>query len=369
MKILHVGSSSSPQKVDGVNTTVWLVAREQALLGHLVTLLIDSPPDSAAQKFASEAGVELACVPANALRYEPIALRQLIRQQSPDIVHSHSVFLPKQASLCKLLDKLKIPYIITPNAICPQLLKRGRVKKSLYSKFIEKPRFREAAGITAVTPREKEDIGQYIPNYHGKLGWIPNPVDPSQLDGPGWNASQASRRVVYLGRYDVMHKGLDFLLDVARALPSDVEVHLYGTRDPRTQHWFDKLQRGLPGNISIHGPIFGKDKVKVLTEASLYIQTSRWEVFGISIAEAMYLGVPCAVTKTVNLSEVFQHHDLGCVLPSNAQLAATTLASLLNDRTQLCHWSERSRAYAKEHFQAQTIAERFLEFYQEVRGA
>jgi len=366
MKIIHVGSSSSPQKVDGVNTTIWLVSREQSLLGHQVTLLIDSPPDLSAQEFALNSGINLAYIPANSIRYNPEALKTLLGSTSPEIVHLHSIFLPKQATLCKILLKNKISYIITPNAISPQLFKRGKLKKFLYSGLVEKSRFRKASGLTAVTPREEKQIRQYIPKYEGKVRCIPNPIDLSELSQDSWQANTKSKKIVYLGRYDVLHKGIDILIKIASFLPDNIEVHLYGTQDFKTQDWFNQLKKNLPSNVFIHGPVFGSMKVKVLTEASLYIQTSRWEVFGISIAEAMYLGVPCAVTSTVNLSEVFQQHDLGCVLSSDPQQAAIQLSGVLDNPDQLHRWSQQSKLYAKEHFQARIVAESFVNFYQEV---
>jgi glycosyltransferase involved in cell wall biosynthesis len=262
--------------------------------------------------------------------------------------------------------KNKIAYIITPNAISPQLFKRGKLKKLLYGGLVEKSRFQKASGLTAVTPREEKHIRQYIPKYKGHMRCIPNPIDLSELCQDSWQANTKSRKIVYLGRYDVLHKGIDILIKIASFLPENIEVHLYGTKDAKTQDWFNQLQKNLPRNVFIHGPVFGAMKVKILTEACLYIQTSRWEVFGISIAEAMYLGVPCAVTNTVNLSEIFQQHDLGCVLSSEPQQAAMQLSEVLDNPDQLHRWSQRSKLYAKEHFQAQIVAESFLNFYQEV---
>lgn len=366
MKILHVGASASLKQVNGVNAAVWLISTEQALLGHEVTLLLDSPPDLDAQQFAEQTGIGLAYVGANSLRFDARATRRLIEEKAPDIVHRHSVFIPRHAFLCMLLRKSKIPYIITPHAMSGQLLKRGRIRKWLYGLFVEKPRFRRAAGITGVTPREGRDIAKYVGNYRGPIRCIFNPIDASQMGGYAWNISISPKKVVYLGRYDVMTKGLDVLLEIARALPADVEVHLYGTRDRKTQGWFDELTKTLPANVTIHGPVFGVDKVKALSGASIYIQTSRWETFGISIAEAMFLGVPCALAETVNLSEVFRENDLGLVLPSEPGGAAKVLSAMLHDEAKLTDCSKRGRAFAEKHFEAQAIAKEYVTFYREV---
>jgi glycosyltransferase involved in cell wall biosynthesis len=104
----------------------------------------------------------------------------------------------------------------------------------------------------------------------------------------------------------------------------------------------------------------------VLTNASLYIQTSRWEVFGISIAEAMYLGVPCAIADTLNLAQVFRQHDLGLVLPPDPKRAATDLLEVLNHPARLYQWSERARTFAQVHFHPYTVASEYLNLYEEI---
>ncbi|AOY79096.1 glycosyltransferase family 4 protein [Moorena producens JHB] len=368
MKIFHVGCSASPQAVDGVNNTVWSVANEQTSLGHQVTLIVDTKPDEFAIAFAAKNGVKIIHIPANTWGYESRLISNMLDSKPPQIVHMHSVFLPKQATLARKLVRKKIPYVITPNAMSPQLLQRGRVKKSLYSWLIEKPRFSQASGISVVTPKEEKAVRAFVPPYKGRIRWVPNPVNPKQLGTHSWRGNLNQKRLVYLGRFDILHKGIDILVEIARFLPPEIEVHLYGTKDAKTNKWMERLQRNLPSNVYFHDPVFGEQKAKVLSEASLYIQTSRWEVFGISIAEAMYLGVPCAVADTVNLAELFDKHDLGLVLPSNPKKAASCLTELLAQPTQLHHWSKRAQSYAQAHFQPKEVALGYLQLYKEVLG-
>lgn len=364
MKIWHVGSSPSPRSVDGVNTTVWLVSKEQARLNHSVTLLVDAPPDDDAQAWAEEAGIRLNYIAANRWRYDPKKLEFLLNSNAPDIVHIHSVFLPKQATLGKKLVKQGIPYVLTPNAIHPQLLRRGRLKKQIYSWLIEKPRFIQAAALAAVTPREGKDIRAFVPSYSGQIHWVPNPINLDDLQDRTWTGKIDTKRIVYLGRFDILHKGIDILIEIARFLPSEVEIHLYGTQDARTKQWMAQLAQNLPPNLFFHPPVFGDEKVKILANASLYIQTSRWEVFGISVAEAMYLGVPCAIAATLNLADLFQEHNLGLVMPSNPQESARMIVEALSMPSQLNFWSKQGKEYARQHFEPQTVTQKYLQLYE-----
>jgi glycosyltransferase involved in cell wall biosynthesis len=366
MKIWHIGSSPSPKSVDGVNAVVWLVAQEQARLGHSVTLLVDAIPDYESQLWADKIGIRLKYITASMWGYDSEKLHLLLKSDTPDIVHIHSVFLPRLATLGKTLVKQCIPYIVTPHAIHPQLLRRGCLKKQIYSWLIEKPRFLQAAAITGVTPREAEDIQAFVPNYSNPVRWIPNPINLEDLQDRTWAGKTNTKRIVYLGRFDVLHKGIDILIEIARFLPSDIEIHLYGTQDAKTKEWMEQLTRNLPPNIFFHSPVFGAEKARILANASLYIQTSRWEVFGNSIAEAMYSGVPCAIAATINLAEVFQKHNLGLVLPASPQESAKLITEVLSQPTQLQFWSRQAKEYAQQHFKPQTIAQKYLKLYEEV---
>jgi glycosyltransferase involved in cell wall biosynthesis len=365
MKIWHVGPFISPNSVCGINTAAWAIAKEQALLGHQIALIITSPPDQPALALAKETGLELLHIPEIVWRYDDQTLKLLLDSQRPDVVHMHSVFQPKHATLAIELVKRHIPYIITPNGgLMPQVLQRGRIKKSIYSWLIEQPLFRAAAAIVLVLPKEERDVRTFVPNYKGITRWISNPINSRDSEGKTWNNTGA-KQLIYLGRFDVLHKGIDILVEIAQYLP-DVEFHLYGSNDAKTKDWLEKIKLTLTPNVHFHAPIFGAEKFSVLSHADFYIQTSRWEGFGISIAEAMYIGTPCAITNTLNFADLFHQHDLGLVLSANPQEAATSLSEALNSPTQLQQWSEHAKQFAQTHFDCRSIALNHLQLYEEV---
>ena len=366
MKIWHVGALHSPNEVNGVNATVWQVAREQALLDHEATLVLDQSPDEAALSLAERVGIELIHVPANTWRYDPQVLKPLLSSNPPQLLHMHSMYFTKQASLARHLVRNSIPFVITPNGGLGHPSKR--LKKSLYVSLVEKYRFRAASAIAVVSPQEEKLVRGVVPDYEGIVRQVPNPVDAQSLKGCSWKEDVEAKRLVYLGRFHVVHKGLDILADISSFIP-DVEFHLYGNDDGRTTKVLKRLRRRLPPNVYFHGPVFGAQKAQVLANASLYIQTSRWEVFGISIAEAMYLGVPCAIASTTDLAEPLQQRDLGLVLPPVPKEAATSLSEVLAQPTRLHRWSQRSERYAKENFGPRTVASKYLKLYEEVLQA
>jgi glycosyltransferase involved in cell wall biosynthesis len=363
MNLWHVGCLPSPKAVDGVNVTVWLVAREQAALGHHVSLLVDIPPVESAVELATQLGIQLIYIPTKGLGFNTKKLQHLFQTSPPDLVHMHSVFLLRQATLARQLIAAKIPYIITPHGGLDS--QRGQLKKKVYNFLIERRRFAKAGAITVVAPREAETVHAFVPHYQKIVRWVANPFNADGLTDIDWQGNVTAKKVVFLGRFDVLHKGLDFLINMASHLP-DVEFHLYGNEDQKTKQWLSQLQQNCTANVHFHQPVYGAEKFQVLVNASLYIQTSRWEGFPVSIVEAMHLGLPCAISERPNFATLFREQDLGLVLSQDVAIAATQLSEALNQPERLRNWSERARVFAYQHFQPRTVAKNYLDLYEEV---
>lgn len=365
MRIWHVGASSSPYRVDGVSRTVWSLSRQQAHLGHEVTLLTDTPPDDAGVQMARAANLKLIDVRATAFSYRS-EVRRIIEREKPQIVHMHSVFVVRQATLGRVLNQMAIPYIITPHAgLAPQVLKRGVVKKTLYSFFRERPRFEGAAAIALVTPNEERAVRSFLPNYRHPIQWMPNPIDIDHFEHHRWQGLQPVKRVVFMGRFDVLVKGIDVLVETARLLP-DIRFDLYGTEDHKTLDWLNRLKSNLPANVEFHEPIFGDAKAKMLSNASLYLQPSRWEGFPVSVAECLFLGVPCAVADTLDMAQMFRQYDLGPVIPLDPPRAAEVIRAAMGDEPRLWECVRRGQEFSLRHFHPLAAAQNYIGLYEQV---
>jgi glycosyltransferase involved in cell wall biosynthesis len=328
-----------------------------------VALPLEKFPDRAALNLTGQAGIELIYVRANGWRYDPRILKLLLNTKLPQLVHMHSLYWPRQAVLAWYFVRNYIPFVVTPNGGLARQSKR--LKKNLYVALVERPRLRAAAAITVVDPQEEKAVRADVPDYGGIVRWIPNPVDTRGLEGFTWNENVEAKRLIFLGRFHVVHKGLDIMVDIASLLP-DVEFHLYGKDDGRTSGMLEQLRRRTPPNVHFHGPVFETEKAEVLANASLYIQTSRWEGFPLSIIEAMYLGVPRAIASTFFQAELFSRDNLGLVFPPRPEEAAAQLSRVLNEPDRLRHRSRRSRDLATRNFNPLTVASTYINLYVEI---
>jgi glycosyltransferase involved in cell wall biosynthesis len=365
LRIWHDGADPASKGVNGVNATIWLLARHQANLGHDVTLLLRVQPSAAAISSAAASGIQLLFLGGGLLNISRARLDAALRNGRPDIVQMHSVFIPRQASLARQLQSRGIPYVTTPHGgFSAEVLRHNKIKKEIYAKLLERPRCSSAAVVTA-SIGEEADIRAFLGQSDISIRNMPVGIDVESLGTERWNQNFSPAKLVFLGRFDVYVKGIDLLLGIA-GLMRDHEFHLYGLQDHATREWLRQIRCGCASNVFFHPPVYGKEKAQVLCDATMYIQMSRSESFGISIAEAMHLGVPCAIADQIHIAAPFRKHDLGLLLPGESAAAAMALTRALKAREPLLRWSQRAKGFALDNFDAGLAAQQHVALYREV---
>ncbi|MDQ1448493.1 MAG: hypothetical protein QOC79_1464, partial [Actinomycetota bacterium] len=125
----------------------------------------------------------------------------------------------------------------------------------------------------------------------------PNGVEPPP--GLQWDGGTGGY-LLWLGRFDPQHKGLDLLVRALATVPRNARprLRLVGPdwRDGRER--MNALVRALHLEewVSVETPLYGDEKWSALRSATGFVYPSRWEGFGNSVAEAASLGVPLLVT-------------------------------------------------------------------------
>lgn len=129
------------------------------------------------------------------------------------------------------------------------------------------------------------------------------------------------KRFVYVGRY-VQDKAIE-------VLAAGYQKYRDSVTDPWPLHCYGKgpdagLLQGIPG-IEDHGFVQPVDLPGVLESAGAYVIASRFEPWGVSIAEAAYSGLPILCSNACGAAvEMVRHLYSGYVFPTgqSAQLAA-----------------------------------------------
>jgi glycosyltransferase involved in cell wall biosynthesis len=350
VNIVHGLAQADMESVDGASNSVRMLAAAQVRLGHDVTVILQTSPHDVAG--ATAAPDEVRLVPWTDGR----RLRQL--RSHADVVHLHSAFSPRLNLVDALLRGPACVVASPRGAVAPTVLRRGAGRKSVYSAVFDRPRLRRADGVIALSAAESADVVDFVRPRETRVEVIPNPIDLSSTAA----VRRTSDRVVYLGRFDVLHKGLDRLVSAARQ--SSAEFHLYGNGPLPAD-----LLATLPANVYVHGPVFGAEKAAVLRSAALYVQASRWEAFGRSIAEAAAAGTPLLVSSECDLAGEIAGQGCGVAVnfDCSAEVAARIDSLLLPDNSPArVDMSSRAAQWAARSFSADAIGDRVVSLYSEI---
>jgi glycosyltransferase involved in cell wall biosynthesis len=145
------------------------------------------------------------------------------------------------------------------------------------------------------------------------------------------------------------------------------ELHMYGGINERFAGQVRDLMekyREIP--IVDHGLVLGERKFRAMAECDFYIQHSRFELFGMSLVEAMGLGVPALVSSTSDLMPELRQSRAAFEIPLIPERAAEILSAILKDRDKIAQVAGAGRRWTQQECSPDSIARKMREFYQEL---
>jgi glycosyltransferase involved in cell wall biosynthesis len=205
---------------------------------------------------------------------------------------------------------------------------------------------------------------------------VPNGIDLEMSHQTG-DGSEVRRRlgipadrpvVGYLGRLHPI-KGVDFLLDsfkLVLAAQPDTLLLLVGPDDgsrPALQAQIN--QSGLNEAVLFTGFIGSPSEKAALYRAmDIYVLPSRYEIFGITLLEALQNQTPVITTDRCGLADMIQTQQIGAVIPFGEvnRLAEAILASLAQPEVAR-RQARQGNLYITENYSWDSVARRWEEAY------
>lgn len=213
-----------------------------------------------------------------------------------DLLVLHSAWTLHNAAAGAAARRRGVPYVLEPRgAYDPGIVHRRPAAKRAWWTLLERPLVRGAAAVHVFFPAEAEHLA--------RLGWRgPVIVAPNGVrvpDGAAWDGGSGGY-VLWIGRYDPEHKGLDLLLRGLASLPAarrpPLRLHGPDWAGGRARVEALVAQLRLGDAVALGGPVYGDEKWALVRRAAAFAYPSRWEAFGNSTAEAVAAGVPTLAT-------------------------------------------------------------------------
>lgn len=226
--------------------------------------------------------------------FERNHMRKAIQQAAPEVVHAHWSYEFALAAL-----QTGLPHVVTCHDSPYRVAKfysSAKPTQSLYrwlKVLMAHKVLRQARCVTAVSSYMRDEMQGMtkVP-----ISVVPNPVDAfAFVLGNTRKSPLSSCFAMVCNGWQVLKNPEPALRAFARyrACHQEAELHLYGNDfgiGQTAENW--SIEQGIAVGMVFHGAIPHKKLLEALASADLLIHPSLEESFGLSIAEAMAMGVP-----------------------------------------------------------------------------
>jgi glycosyltransferase involved in cell wall biosynthesis len=276
-------------------------------------------------------------------------------EPSPDVIHGH-FSLDGGITARSIAHALARPLVITEHSSeFARGLAVGRRGKESRRAMLT------ANALIAVSPSLAEDVRRLTGR---EATVIPNVVDvdafPPRLRGPSGGTAS---RIVAVGALE-RKKGHDLLVRALAILHRDWRATIVGEGAERRSLERLATRLGVRDRLELVG-VLPRDRIRdVMAEADAVVSTSRFETFGIPVAEALSVGVPVVTTATG--PAWFVEEPFGLIVSAEPQAIAAGIGQVLDGR---CRFDPQvSHQRIRSMFEPRRVARRLLDVYREVAG-
>lgn len=285
----------------------------------------------------------------------------------PDIIVFHEVYKPVY---CSAVKELNIPYIIIPHGCLTKGAQNNKPLKKIIGNMLMFNKFiKNAKAVQFLSTQEQDETkikvqGSFI---------MGNGMEINSSSKDKKERKNSKYTIVYIGRLNVYHKGLDFLLNacskiVNKMKQNNIVVKLYGPASDEDEKIINKMlsDLNLSDVVEIFPPIFDAEKKAVLESADIFIQTSRFEGQPLGVMEAMANSLPIIVTPGTSFDGVVNDVKCGYVAQLDSESIADAIIKSFENREKNIDYGNNAYVYACENFEWSKVAKKTIDVYRKI---
>jgi phosphatidylinositol alpha-mannosyltransferase len=193
----------------------------------------------------------------------------------------------------------------------------------------------------------------------------------SGIDDSAFIESQgAGDYVLFLGRLDIEHKGLDLLIEAWRKVcgPAKIPLVIAGAGPARAGLEATIAKEKLANLVRFVGRVEGPVKQETLSRCRLFVMPSRYETFGIAGLEAMAAGKPVVCFDIDHLNELAAPPWAENIKKFDCEALGRAIARLWQNPEHCQAMGAAARRRAEE-FRWDAISRQQEEFYLEITAS
>lgn len=277
----------------GAETMMVRVIKELDEYEHVVVTLFPM------NHFGSELQCDkLICLNLKSLYQLPLALfrfKKLLKQEKPDLVHTH-LFWP--TAIARLTVLQKIPLLTTIHAFITASVEY----KKWYVRLLDKMTYRFRKSIIIVVAKgAMEEYFSFLNIKPYKAYTLHTFVDINRFNTTASKPKFPSAvfKLISVGALR-KQKNYEYLVTaMAKLTDVTVELHIYGVGELQTDLQNKINETGA--NIVLKGEVNNINEI--LPQYDLYVMSSTYEGFSLSVLEAMAMGMPLLLSDIKSFRE------------------------------------------------------------------
>ncbi|WP_022821732.1 glycosyltransferase family 4 protein [Hymenobacter norwichensis] len=295
------------------------------------------------------------------------------------VFHLSHIYNIDNYLVSRQLKRLSIPFIITPHDSfvydpaymqARPLLKRWyrNAFVSVFDKYV----LDNATVVHGISEMCAAHLGNVTKN---PVSVVTNQVNDMQI---AFDAASLKEQVCFIGRFDIFRKGIDIALDAFHLFKEQssnaatVTYVLIGPADEQAakerEAICQRLHLRIGQDVIFTNKIPEPERNALLAQSKVYMQLSRTEGFGLSIAQALSCYKPVVVSTQVPIHDKIVAHKAGFAV-HNADEAAQALTKLfaLSPAEYLAMAHNARRCYEQE-FHPDVIKPQLVGMYEKAAG-
>ena len=199
--------------------------------------------------------------------------------------------------------------------------------------------------VAVVSQSSKKMLQDRLPEQADKLVCIPNMVDAEAIRQKAVNSpySDDTLHIVSVGRL-AQEKHFENIIPAAKALREtgiDFTWHIVGDGSEHARLESLIAEGGLKNRVILEGS--KSNPYPYMKYADLFVHPSYVESQGLTVLEAMALGVPCVVTKSRGPCEFIEDGINGLLTEQSPKSLAEKVLAILNDKKLYQHIKENAK--------------------------
>lgn len=298
----------------------------------------------------------------------PKLLVWLVRAvRSADVIHVHLardlVTLPA-AVLTLLTGK---PLVVQTHGMID---KSTSLLAAPLDRFITGPVLRKASRVLFLTDSERNDLVE-ISRGECRLHALVNGIDITDILAKEQNSGpDAHPEVLYLARLHPRKRPTQFVKAASKIAHSwpNVRWTLVGPDEgegPRVRR--EIKHNGLEDSVKWEGALSHARTLTRMSDASIYVLPAVNEPFGMTVIEAMSIGLPVVVTRSCGLARFVESNHAGIVCDESQKGLERAVSTLIEDSDLRISMGRNGRHAVKNSYSMGLVASQLIDVYQKSR--